>query len=58
MSIRHIEHVIRRPTIIESMRPDAGHAAFRHLFDLVISEQVPLVDHDRIQPGVVRTGAG
>ena len=51
--VGHIEHVIRRPPVIEAMRPYARHAAFRHLFNLVVRKQIPFVDHDRIQPGVV-----
>ncbi len=58
VSIGDIEHVIRRPTIIEAMRPHAGHTSLGHLFNLVIGQQVPLVDDDGIKPGVVRAGAG
>ena len=58
VAVGDIEHVVRRPAVVEAVRPDAGHAALRHLLDLVIGERLPLVDDDRIEPRVVRTGAG
>ncbi len=53
-----VEHVVRRPTIVEAVRPNTGNAAFRHLFNLVIREQLELIDRERIEPRVVRASAG
>ena len=52
------QHVVRRPAVVEAVRPHAGQAALRELVDLLIGERVPLVDHDRVELVVVRAGAG
>ena len=56
--IGDVEHVVRRPAVIKAVRPNAGHAALGHLFNFVIREQVPLIDHDGIEPRVVWTSSG
>ncbi len=58
MTVGDIEHVVGRPTIIETVRPNTGHAALGHLFNFVIREQLPFVNRDGIEPGVVGAGAG
>jgi hypothetical protein len=40
------------------VRPDARQVAARELVDLVVGHAVPLVDHQRVERGVVRPGAG
>ena len=54
VTVRDVEHVVRRPAVVEAVGPNARHAALRHLFDFVIGQQLPLIDDERIEPGVVR----
>src|SRR6266567_2007417 len=35
VSGRDVEHVVWRPPVVETVGPNAGHAAFGHLFDFV-----------------------
>src|SRR5262249_49719339 len=58
VAVGDVEHVVRRPTVIKTMRPNAGHAAFGHLLDLVIGERLPFINDYGIEPGVVRPRAG
>ena len=58
MTVCNVEHIVRRPAIIEAMRPHPRHAALSHLFDFVIGEQIPFIDHDWIEPGIVWTSPG
>ena len=58
VAVGGVEHVVRRPAIVESVRPDARHAALGHLLDFDVGHLLPLVDHDRIEPRVVRAHAG
>jgi hypothetical protein len=56
--VRDPEHVVRRPAVVEVVRVDAGHAERRHVGDFLVGQPVPLVDHDRVEPRVVRAAAG
>ena len=58
MAVRDVKHVVWRPAVIKPMRPHTWHAAFGHLFDLVISKRLPFVDYDRVKPCVIRASAG
>ena len=50
--------VVRRPPVVESVRPDARQSAARELGYLLIRERVPLVDDDGVVLVVVGSGAG
>ena len=57
VAVRDPEHVVRRPPVIEIMRPDAGQTPTRERRDFLEGELVPLADHDGIQLAVVRSRA-
>ena len=56
--VGHVEHVVRRPSVVVPVRPHARHAALGHLLDFYVRHFLPLVDHQRIQPRIVRAHAG
>ena len=58
MAVCDPEHVVRRPPVVEVVRPYAREAALGQLGDLLEGELVPFRDHDRIELAVVRAGAG
>ena len=56
--VRHEEHVVRHPSVIETIRPHSRHAALGHLQHVVLGEHPPLVDRDGVELLVVRARAG
>ena len=57
MTVRHVERVVRRPTIVKAVSPDSWDAALGHFIDFVIRHRVPLVNRDWVEPGVVRSSS-
>src|SRR3954451_6700723 len=51
-------HVIRRPAVVKTVRPDAGQPALGQLLHFMPGHALPLVDDERIDRRIVRTGAG
>jgi hypothetical protein len=58
MRVCREEHVVRRPAVVEAVRPHARDAALRHLHHFGLGQEPPLVHGDRIQGLVVGAGAG
>ena len=58
VSLAGPHHVVRRPAVVEAIRPHARQSALRQLLHLVPRHPLPFVDDERIDGGIVRTGAG
>ena len=58
VAVRHPEHVVRRPAVVEIVRPDAGQPATRERRDFLEGELVPLADDDGVELAIVGPGPG
>ena len=57
VAVGRVEGVVRGPAVVEALGPDAGDAQLGQLVDLAVGQEVPLVDGDGVEPGVVGAGA-
>ena len=58
LRMRGEEHVIRRPSIVEAVRPHARHATLGELLYIRLRHHPPLRHGDRVDGVVVGTGSG